>query len=168
MIDIGLRLADVQSMNLQSEPVNYKQDKDPRDKFHDWDKDYDTTDAELDFLVERYVSTKLWTGKRVELNAMPSDQFISWLERKLVEAGVEKVVPDEKTLAAAWRRARLIAHVKESVEMLKAASEKYPSIPPDDLETRVREQLAADPAMAWDEALALCAEPDDPMKTNAE
>ncbi|MGO9056943.1 MAG: DUF2399 domain-containing protein [Candidatus Binataceae bacterium] len=168
VIDLGLRLADVEAMNLQSEPVQYEQIKDPRAKFRDWDHDYDTTDAELAFLVQRHVTRGSWTGKRVELNAMTSDQFIAWLERKLIDAGVEKVVPDEETLVAAWRRASLIADVKEYVEMRKEGLEKYPPIPPADLESHVRELLVAQPAMSWDEALALCAERDDPTKANAE
>ena len=75
---------DVQAMTLQSEPVTCNQKKDPRDKFHDWDKDYDASDEELDFLVQRQVASKLWRGKRVELNAMsntragfPSEGFLA-------------------------------------------------------------------------------------------
>jgi len=156
VIDIGLRLADVETMNLQSEPVEYAQIKDPRDKFRDWNHDYDTTSAELNFLVERQAESKLWRGRRVELNAMTSNQFIGWLERKLIDHGVEKVVPDEETLTAAWRRAQLIAEVKKSVEILKKAFEKYPPIPPADLESRVREVLATSPGISWDQALSLC------------
>jgi hypothetical protein len=150
VIDLGLRLGDVKAMNLQSEPVQINNN--PSERL----RRYGATQEEQDFLV--VLDRQHWSrsGRRVELNAMLPAQFVAWLERKLVEAGVEKVVPDEKTFVAAWRRARLIAHVKESLEMLKAASEKYPPIPPDDLESRVREQLAADPALAWDEVLALC------------
>jgi hypothetical protein len=34
-----------------------------------------------------------------ELNAMASDQFIEWLERKLTEHGIKKVIPDDDVLA---------------------------------------------------------------------
>jgi len=33
----------------------------------------------------------LLEGQRVELNAMTSDQFVDFVERKLAEAGIEKV-----------------------------------------------------------------------------
>ena len=142
VIDIGLRLTDVQSMNLQSEPVTYEQNKDPRDKFRIMTKTTIPPTMSSIFWLREGVSHKLWSGKRVELNAMTSDQFIAWLERKLVEAGVEKVVPDQETLAAAWKRACLIAQVKESVETLTAASEEHPPAPPADLESHVRELLS--------------------------
>jgi hypothetical protein len=73
---------------------------------------------------------------------------------------VESQRVDEETLSAAWRRARLIALVKESVKMLKAASEKYPPIPPAGLESRARELLGANPALSWDRPLKRRIQPD--------
>jgi hypothetical protein len=70
LVDIGLRLADVQAMNLQSEPVTYAQSKDPADRLYE----YGATDEEMEFLVQGDGSYG-WTGQRVELNAMTSDQF---------------------------------------------------------------------------------------------
>jgi Protein of unknown function C-terminus (DUF2399) len=152
VIDIGLRLADVQAMNLQNEPVTYKQKKDPRDKFHDWDKDYDATDEEFDFLVEKEVAGKLWRGQRVELNAMTSDQFIAWLEDKLTKAGVTKVVPDQKTLGAAWQRAQLLARIAEAAAEFQQNPDYKPA--PKSLERKVRAMLKTEPELSWDAALA--------------
>ena len=42
-------------------------------------------------------------GKRVELNALTSRQFIDLIERKLAEAGVRKVIPPKNDLEAAYR-----------------------------------------------------------------
>lgn len=39
-----------------------------------------------------------YQNNRVELNAMTTEQFIEWLEDKLNEFGVGKVIPDENTL----------------------------------------------------------------------
>jgi len=39
-----------------------------------------------------------YQSHRVELNAMTTEQFIEWLEEKLNEFGVGKVIPDEDTL----------------------------------------------------------------------
>ena len=51
------------------------------------------TEEEIEFLLHH----------RVELNAFTSDQLVEWIEEKLVEHGVEKVVPEEETVAAAAR-----------------------------------------------------------------
>jgi hypothetical protein len=55
-------------------------------------------------MLVRRASWGRWEGERVELNAMTADQFIDWLERKLDEQGIGKVVPDPETLATAYRR----------------------------------------------------------------
>ena len=53
------------------------------------------TPVEQAFLVRaerrRNLSTGkwYWPGKRVELNAMTSDQFVTWLENRLIQHGVE-------------------------------------------------------------------------------
>ena len=54
------------------------------------------TEDEIDFLLHR----------RVELNAFASDALVAWIERKLEEHGVAKIVPDDDTLANAYRRMR--------------------------------------------------------------
>ena len=56
-------------------------------------KENGATEEEIEFLLRR----------RVELNAFTSDQLVEWIEEKLEEHGVEKVVPEEDTLAAAAR-----------------------------------------------------------------
>jgi DNA topoisomerase 6 subunit A-like protein len=82
IVDIGLRLTDARRMDLQSEPVETP---------GSWQKRSETlavhgaTRAEIAFLHTR----------RVELNAMASDVFMAFLERKLVEHSVRKVVPDQ-------------------------------------------------------------------------
>jgi hypothetical protein len=51
------------------------------------------TDEEIEFLLDR----------RVELNAMTSDQFVEFIERGLTEHGVRKVVPKPDMLAEVFR-----------------------------------------------------------------
>ena len=51
------------------------------------------SDAEIAFMV----------NDRVELNAMSSDALVAMIERKLNAYGLEKVVPDDDTLAEAYR-----------------------------------------------------------------
>jgi hypothetical protein len=38
-----------------------------------------------------------------ELNAMTSDQLVTFVERKLEHHGIKKVIPDEEELAEAYR-----------------------------------------------------------------
>jgi RNA polymerase subunit RPABC4/transcription elongation factor Spt4 len=68
VIDLGLRLADVEAMSLESEEVSLGMAG--RSKIRERLKRNGATQAEIDFLLG---------GRRVELNAMPSDQFIEFV-----------------------------------------------------------------------------------------
>jgi hypothetical protein len=145
--DIGLRLADVQEMDLESEPVSYSQETDPRTYL----RRCGATTGEANFLVEAGGWGRGWSGQRVELNAMTSEQLIDWLERKLEENGVEKVVPTEEVLGEAYKRAVF----RRALEV--AATEVAKELPtievPAGLEERVREYLEENPTESWDEAV---------------
>lgn len=89
--DIGLRLDDVEAMDLQSEPVAIS---------GDWRKRavtlrrHGATSEEIDFLSDR----------RVELNAMTSRQIIEFIEAKFDEHGVTKLIPDDEAIERHARR----------------------------------------------------------------
>jgi hypothetical protein len=140
---IGLRLADVEVMGLPSEPV---------ETLGDWARRAATlaahgaTGEEIEFLRRR----------RVELNAMPADMFVGFLERKLTEHGVRKMVPDSGTLE---RHARRVIEQRLAAEALRenrarlqaeAASAELPA----DLDDRVRLLLEQEPGLPWDRAVA--------------
>ena len=108
VIDLGLRRVDVQKMNLDKEYVQLEQDKDPRIKL----REYGALPDELEFLVggkHGHGKGAYWDGFRVELNAMTSRQFITWLEAKLTEHGVEKIVPGTDLLGPIWHSAHRTA-----------------------------------------------------------
>jgi Topoisomerase 6 subunit A/Spo11, Toprim domain len=154
VINLGLRLADVKAMGLDSEEQIHFQRKDPTENFQDWE-DCDLTDEEADFLrgEYRYIAHEGrmgWVGRRVELNAMTSPQHIVWLEKKLDEAGVEKVVPDRDTLTLAWHRALKIARARKTIDEEETAH----VVMPKDLKKKVCAMLKRHPALSWDEALA--------------
>ena len=87
VIDLGLRLEDIDE--LQSEDAFDKGDRDSRA----WNlQENGATIEEIDFLLDG----------RVELNAMTSDQMVDFVERKLKQHGIEKVVPDDDDLATAY------------------------------------------------------------------
>lgn len=159
--DIGLRLADVKRMRLGSEGVTYRQSKDPRDVLHDCD---DISDDEVDFLVGREQVNPLtgksqWTGRRIELNAMTSRQFIEFIKGKIEESGVQKVVPHREMLKIAWRRAQKIKVVNAAIAQAMDEIDDDWACPaaPRDLATQVSEMLRRNPRMPWDDALALIA-----------
>lgn len=73
-------------------------------------------------------------GKRVELNAMTSPEFLAWLDKKMAPHGNEKIVPPEKIIE---RRLRETTRAK-----LRAALEKQ-ILREADLEGRLKEQMGA-------------------------
>ena len=88
-IYLGVRLADV--AGLESEPAPVPEDREAAIKTL---RENGATQAEIEFLM---------SGRRVELNAMTSGQFIEFVERKLRQARIRKIVPDAKTLADTYR-----------------------------------------------------------------
>ena len=149
VVDLGLRLEDVRSLDLQTEPVEYSGKKDPRIKL----MEYGATREECQFLLRSRSAWGHYSGERVELNALGNDKLVSWLERKLAEAGVEKVIPDAEVLRKAYVRAQWISEIEniilESQERLKRISED--DIPPD-LEGQV-EDIIEDSPKSWDVAI---------------
>jgi DNA topoisomerase VI subunit B len=142
-VDMGLRLDAVDG--LDDEPVALK-DKDAvayRLRING------ATEAEIEFLLEGPEGV----GRRVELNAMTSDQFIAFVERKLEEHGVAKVVPNTDLLAetyTAFRRSALATSaLRAELARLNASLVDVPT----DLERQVRAYLADQPAAAWDDAV---------------
>lgn len=107
---------------------------------------------ECEFLARpgRYTG---WVGQRVELNAMTSDQFIDWIERKLTEAGVRKVVPPTATLDETYRtvvhQTRRQAVIDAAVAQALAGFVDAPVAPPADLRVRVAVALPLGIPTTW-------------------
>ena len=98
VIDLGLRLEDIGG--LQSEKVHI--DKGAAENL----RENGAKEKEIAYLLK---------GRRVELNAMTSDQLVAFIERKLKKHGVAKVIPDPDTLADAYRRMRRQAVVQDAI-----------------------------------------------------
>lgn len=147
VIDLGLRLHDSQEMHLEDEAVEYDTKKDPRISL----KESGASDEEAAFLRSGGTPGQ-WKGSRIELNAMTSPQFVAFLEKKLQEAGVKKVVPSETVLTEAWNRAHRITYLEKA---LRDAEEHFDgnrlSIPAD-LKERVNERIK-NTRMSWDDAV---------------
>ncbi len=152
VIDIGLRLDDVEKYALQSESVTYKGGA---SKVKDNLELNGATAEEIAFLCQGGSYTRS-RGKRVELNAFTSAQLIEWLESKLEKHGIKKVVPEQDVLESAYRRALEIATVRSQIDDITAEAhdEAAEADIPDDLSSRIKERLAVDPALPWDLAVA--------------
>jgi Protein of unknown function C-terminus (DUF2399) len=155
--DIGLRLEDVDEMGLQNEPVDFKKKKkkkNPSDKLLDYD---DVTAEEMAFLVDGGCPSA-WTGKRVELNAMTSGQFVAWLERKLKWNGATKVIPNPDILADAWQRADRAARIQDAITDVTEEIDSETLTIPKNLGVKIRKLLKQEPELSWDQAIVRIAE----------
>src|SRR6185436_3509976 len=109
------------------------------------------TEDEVAFLL----GNEKQPSQRVELNAMTSRQFVDFLERKLTEHGVEKVMPDQTSLTQQARRLieaqlteRALDNIRDDLAVQAAAQEL-----PLDLADQVRALLAEHRELPWDAAL---------------
>jgi hypothetical protein len=152
IVDLGVRLADVEAEGLESEPVSY-----PSGAADNLRRNGATPD-EIEFLVGG--------GQRVELNAFTSDDFIAWIEKKLQMHGVAKLIPDASTLEACYRRVVFISTINDSIDAAeddaRAASEAVPI--PESLVGDVRALLEENPTLSWDAAVAQLVSTPGPMK----
>ncbi len=146
VVDLGLGLDDAATMGLESEPVDYRNQKDPRIRL----RECGATEAECDYLVEEG-RWRSWTGQRIELNAMDSAQFIKWLEDRLTEAGVTKVIPPADVLATTYRRAVKRARVQRTIDEIVKGEQATIDVP-EDLADIVQGRITGT-ADAWDQAV---------------
>lgn len=143
---LGLRLADAQRMGLETESVDYGRHL----ALERTMIKTGATPAEAAFLCGDGLE-----GSRIELNAMDSQQFIDWLEEKLQEAGVTKVVPDSDALNAAYRRAVLVARANQKLAEVQAEwnTNGHSQVAiPGDLAKQIRE-LITGTSRSWDDAI---------------
>jgi hypothetical protein len=141
IVDIGLRLADVDEFNIRgrSEPaVGVKGNT----RFNL--KRNGATDDEIEFLLDQ----------RVELNALSSGQLIGLIERRLAEHRVTKIVPTSDRLADTYRQLMKSAAVETAMAEFVKDFESGDDISiPEDLEQRVRKYLKDNPDKRWDSAV---------------
>jgi hypothetical protein len=148
VIDLGLNLEDIDGL-------------DPEDftsKISDERLEQAGVDqASIDFL----------DGQRVELNAMTSRQLVDFVEGKLKQHGIGKVIPDDDTLAEAYemfvKSDRLEKAFKEMQDGLEDDDED-PIEAPKNLAAQVKKLLKKRPHITWHRAIELVIDPDAPVK----
>jgi len=149
-IDLGFRFEDIKG--LPSEKVS-EETSPYKAKYHL--EECGATEEEINFLIKAD-SYRGWDGQRVELNAMMSDEFIIWLEKKLKKHNVEKVIPGQEELNAAYRRACLGQEIEKIIEEKKEEVNEHEI--PDDLTREIKEYLKKNPTKSWDKAIWSIAE----------
>jgi hypothetical protein len=143
VVDIGLRLDDVEEMGLESEPTDVSGNWWRREETL---RRHGAKPEEIAFLET----------KRVELNAMTSRQLLDFVEAKLGEHGVEKLVPEDAVLEQHARRLIEQRLANEAIARLKskitqqAGAKKLPT----DLRERLADVLKEERHLPWDAALA--------------
>jgi hypothetical protein len=102
------------------------------------------------------------SSQRVELNAMTSRQLVDFVQGKLRQHGIKKVIPSRTTLGAAYQMFTASDQLKKAFEDLKneRAAGSEPIRLPDDLEARVKAKLEEKPDITWHHAVRLLVDPD--------
>jgi hypothetical protein len=141
VVDVGMRIEDIGDLPREAAtPVKNKFKAKLNLKANG------ATPEEIDFLL----------NERVELNAFSSDALVAWVEAKLDKLGVKKLIPDDTTLADAYRRlseqAAIQKMIDEAVINLRKTVTAAPV--PDNLRTLIAERLRADNAHTWDAVIA--------------
>ena len=93
--------------------------------------------------------------RRVELNAFISEEFVAFIERKLTQHGVKKIIPTKADLVATYRA---FAQGREAEKIIKRELKKLNGgskvTVPHDLQEKVRDYLQQHPEARWDAAVA--------------
>ena len=136
VVDLGLRLEDTEG--LETEEVYIQSHRSARANL----RKNGATDDEIEFLLHQ----------RVELNAFASDDLITWIEHKLGEQGVKKVIPGDDHLTTAYRRTVEQAFVQKHIdEVIEDANELgMKAKAPTDLRARIERRMKETPATTWD------------------
>jgi hypothetical protein len=148
VIDLGLSLADVEQMGLESEHQHHPKGR--KDALMDNLRANGGSDREIAFMFRDFDTLRC--TRRVELNAMTSPQFVAFIERKLCENGIAKLVPDHELLASVYlgfKRGRRLRQAVAKLDAIDMTNVKVPA----DLEKRVRKVLKKSPSMRWDAAV---------------
>jgi len=163
VIDLGFRLDDVAGLPTEVVVLEGKSktkkksetDEEPRDKYRATLRRHGATEAEIEFLVP---SDPAVACQRVELNAMGSRELVTWIERKLDEHGVKKVIPDSKTLTEAYKRMARQVFVQKKIDKMLRDLPSDGTAVPEDLTAQLSARLKKRPVLSWDEALQCIAQ----------
>jgi hypothetical protein len=149
VVDLGLRLRDVEANRLEAEDVFYRQSN-PIPNL----RANGATPEEIAVLCSGRGADG-YRGRRSELNAFASGELLVWIEGKLEGYGVKKVVPDEEVLVRAYRLACEQRLLRRALRRLRQeVQEAAKDLPlPEDLVEWVQGQLEKQRELPWDRAV---------------
>ena len=139
VVDLGIRLGDIRGL----------QTEDAFDRGAE-----DTRRANLEKNGAKPAEVEFLLGRRVELNAMTSRQFVAFVEGKLIANGVRKIVPPNADLIASYQAFARGQQVEKIVSRELAKLNGVKVSVPRDLRARVEDYLRQQPAVRWDKAVA--------------
>jgi hypothetical protein len=146
VVDLGLRLVDVEAFDLEDRYEDAFDKGDPESRRRNMLAN-GATEEEAEILLDQ----------RIELNALASDELVDFIEQKLQQNGIQKIVPGKNRLVEAYelfaRPARVQKIIDEAIEGLEDERIKVPG----DLEERVRKHLTEHPEFRWDRAVSMIA-----------
>jgi hypothetical protein len=102
---------------------------------------------------------------------MTSQQLVDFVERKLKEHDVKKVIPDADTLAEAYEvfvKSDRLAEAFEEMKNELEADDEAPIEAPKNLAVQVKKKLRETPDITWHRAVRLVVDPDAPEKKDAD
>ena len=149
-IDLGLSLEDAQAMGLESEHQYHSKGR--KAVLIANLQDNGASDAEIGFMFADF--DRLRSTRRVELNAMTSPQFVAFLERKMTDAGIAKIIPNEGLLAEVYAGLERGRRLQKELDDFKEELDDEEFTAPKNLRRRVAALLKKTPALRWDAALA--------------
>lgn len=145
VIDFGFRLEDING--LQREGVDYRSRRSPAINL----RESGATEEEIAVLVQQGYQYGGWHGERVELNAMDSGQLVRWVEGKLQQHGVEKLIPEKDILAAAYKKMHKTVFLQDKIDAAVETYEENVKVPKN-LTTQVEKALK-NSKMRWEDAI---------------
>jgi hypothetical protein len=94
---------------------------------------------------------------------MTSRQLIDFVEAKLQQHGIQRVIPNQDTLTNTYREFAASDRLSEAFDELKEKLEQETERPievPADLEAKVKKLIAENPDITWHHAVRLTVDPD--------
>jgi hypothetical protein len=159
-VDLGLRLADVNRLGLDSE--TFSLGKVSPEAARKQLLKRGASAAEIAFLIDGEGVRDLRPGEagkphRVELNSMSSGQIVALIEDGFRAHGVAKVVPGAATLGDAFAAFTREKAARPVIERWLAKLARRPVDVPADLDAQVRAYLTEHEDEPWDAAVRLIA-----------
>jgi hypothetical protein len=145
VIDLGLHYDDIDSLTPELNDSNISDER---------LMDAGLDQGAIDFLRHQ----------RVELNAMTSRQLVNFVETKLKDYGIGKLVPDGDVLVQTYQifreSDRLSKLFDEAKEKLEEESDRATIKVPADLEAKVKAELRKHPDITWHRAIRMIVDSD--------